>query len=131
MATNLPTGKGHRGLAVRKRSKRKSTPTGMIKRHHQGGESVDPRKQGGKMQMRPLVQAVRWRILLAELGRNSTADFEVWVAASPEHRAAWRRVQSYWDLLGEHRADPDFVKARRNARNRVGKAQLGSKGRWH
>ncbi|RMQ47673.1 hypothetical protein ALQ04_04151 [Pseudomonas cichorii] len=47
-----------------------------------------------------LEQAGDWQIRLQE-EPQAREEFEQWLQASPEHRAAWRRMEKLWGALGE------------------------------
>lgn len=118
-------------LSVRKRSQRKARQTEKTERGRSSGEFIARKKDGDKLALRPVVEAARWRVQLAELGLKRTAEFDAWVAASPENRAAWRRVQSYWEVLGEHSTAPEVMTARRKALDRGRERNQGSKETQH
>jgi len=61
---------------------------------------------------RRLVEASAWRVHLAEIGADSTAQFEAWLLADARNMEAWRRVEAPWDFLGHHATEPEIVAAR-------------------
>lgn len=75
---------------------------------------------------RRLVEASAWRVHLAEIGGDSTAQFEAWLLADARNLEAWQRVEAPWDFFGEHAAAPELVAARGAA---LGSAGLGRRSR--
>ncbi len=63
----------------------------------------------------PLEQAAAWRARLAESGGLPGREFSAWLAQDPRNRAAWRRVQASWDVLGEQATAPGVIRLRRAA----------------
>ena len=76
---------------------------------------------------RSLAEAAIWRVHLAELGVDSSDEFEAWLAADPAHRLAWRRVEAPWNHFSEHAAAPELLAARRAA---LGDARRWASKRW-
>ena len=64
---------------------------------------------------RRLAEAAAWRVHLTETDRETSEDFENWLAADPSNAAAWRRVESTWNRFAENPAAPELIAARRNA----------------
>jgi transmembrane sensor len=87
---------------------------------------------------RALGEAAAWRAHLTEAGTETSEAFEAWLAAAPENRAAWDRIQEPWALFGEHAAAPELVELRRAAladargtrRRRFRHFRFGSKPRF-
>ncbi|MGE7990538.1 FecR family protein [Pseudomonas sp. NPDC089554] len=53
-----------------------------------------------KLDPQLLEQAADWHLRLQE-NPESRTEFEQWLAAAPEHRAAWQRIVKVWGALGE------------------------------
>ncbi len=83
--------------------------------------------QEEQIDSRRLAEASYWRVQLTELGLETTTDFEAWLAASPDNRVAWHRVQAPWNFLGEHSSAPEALAARRDALDR---ARREGRRRW-
>ena len=62
----------------------------------------------------PLTAAAEWRIRLAELGLDSTPDFEAWLS-QPENAHAWAQISASWDVLGEAAHEPELMVRRQAA----------------
>jgi transmembrane sensor len=62
-----------------------------------------------------LFEAAAWLTRLQEAGADTSAGFEVWLNADPEHAVAWQKVHEPWALIGEQAAAPEFVELRRAA----------------
>lgn len=62
-----------------------------------------------------LEQAAVWRARLAESPESHAGEFSAWLAQDPGNRAAWRRVQGPWDVLGEQARAPGVIRLRRAA----------------
>ena len=62
-----------------------------------------------------LTEAASWRVRLTEAGADTDLDFEHWLSRDPGNLAAWRQVQSPWDLLGEQATSPELLTARQAA----------------
>lgn len=65
------------------------------------------------------VQAAAWRAHLAETRAEDSEGFSQWLAASPENRAAWERMQAPWELLTEQANAPELIELRRAALSKV------------
>jgi transmembrane sensor len=74
-----------------------------------------------------LAEAANWRIRLTEAGAETELDFEYWLSRDPGNLAAWQRVQSPWDLLGEQATSPELLTARQAA---LGHARKSGEKRW-
>jgi transmembrane sensor len=64
---------------------------------------------------------------LTEQGVESCDAFEAWLAADPEHRAAWTDTQAAWALVDDFATSPEMIKARRDALAGIGRR---SPNRW-
>src|SRR5438874_8356342 len=62
-----------------------------------------------------LVEAAVWHTRLAEASADGSEELAVWLAEDPRNRAAWRRVQTPWALLGEQATAPELIRLRRAA----------------
>lgn len=69
--------------------------------------------------IRAVVEAAAWRAQLTERGIESSAAFEAWLAADPEHETAWSETQATWDLVDDFATAPEMLQARREALGRV------------
>ncbi len=63
----------------------------------------------------PLEQAAAWRARLADSPESHSAGFTSWLAEDPRNRAAWRRVQGAWEILGQQATAPGVIRLRRAA----------------
>ncbi|MEJ1969098.1 MAG: FecR domain-containing protein [Rhizomicrobium sp.] len=61
-----------------------------------------------------LAEAAAWRMHLAEIDAETTADFEAWLT-EPGCTEAWARVAPCWDYFGEQASAPELVRARQAA----------------
>lgn len=62
-----------------------------------------------------LQQAIAWHLRLAE-SRNETSEaWEAWLAADVRNAAAWHKVQTPWEILGDHATTPEVIHLRRAA----------------
>jgi transmembrane sensor len=66
-------------------------------------------------ELRRLTEAAAWRAALSDAGVDSSAEFDLWLAADPANRKAWQSVQTGWDLVGRQAASPAMLEARREA----------------
>jgi transmembrane sensor len=80
-----------------------------------------------EISMRRLAQASAWRVRLTETDRESSAEFEAWMAADPANAEAWAEVQGPWVAIGEAAVAPEVIAARRDALSR---AKRRSRRRW-
>ena len=62
-----------------------------------------------------LLEAAAWRTRLAEASADGSDELAVWLAEDPRNRAAWRRVQTPWALVGEQATAPELIRLRRAA----------------
>lgn len=62
-----------------------------------------------------LEQAIAWRLRLAESRRDRCAALEEWLAADPRNVTAWHKVQTPWEILGDHASTPEVIHLRRAA----------------
>ena len=62
-----------------------------------------------------LVEAAVRHTRLAEASADGSEELAVWLAEDPRNRAAWRRVQTPWALLGEQATAPELIRLRRAA----------------
>jgi transmembrane sensor len=60
-------------------------------------------------------QAIAWRLRLADSRRESAPEFEEWLAADERHAAAWYKVQTPWEILGDHATSAEVIRLRRVA----------------
>ena len=77
--------------------------------------------------MRAVVEAAAWRTQLTERGLQSSAAFEAWLAADPDHDAAWAETQATWEFVDEMATSPEMINARREA---LARAQRRNQPRW-
>lgn len=64
---------------------------------------------------RRLAEAAAWRARLADLGADSTPDFEAWLGASPANAAAWAQAEFAWDAVGAVSTAPELMAIRKRA----------------
>jgi transmembrane sensor len=64
---------------------------------------------------RCLVDAAAWQIHLADHDLESTPEFEAWLEADPQNRAAWDQVLKSWEFVGQHAASPELLELRHRA----------------
>ena len=64
---------------------------------------------------RRLAEAAAWRVHLTETDKETSEDFERWLAADPSNQVAWRRVESTWSRFADNPAAPELIAARRAA----------------
>ena len=62
-----------------------------------------------------LQQAVAWRLRLAESRSETCQGLEEWLAADARNAAAWHKVQTPWEVLGDHATSPEVIHLRRAA----------------
>lgn len=62
-----------------------------------------------------LEQAIAWRLRMAESRSESSAALEEWVAADVRNATAWHKVQTPWEILGDHATTPEVIHLRRAA----------------
>jgi transmembrane sensor len=62
-----------------------------------------------------LEQAIAWRLRLADTRRESSPEFEAWLAADGRHAAAWYKVQTPWEILGDHATSGEVIRLRQVA----------------
>jgi transmembrane sensor len=93
---------------------------------------VSPSPADQKTAARRLVEASAWRTHLTEIGAESSAGFEAWLAADSRNRDAWDRVQKPWDLFAEEATSPELLELRRKALAQVRDAgrKRWSKSNW-
>ena len=75
----------------------------------------------------PLLEAAEWRLRLAEAGLESCAQFEAWLASSPQNAVAWDEIQAPWEFVGAQAASPELIELRRAA---LAHAQETNRSRW-
>jgi transmembrane sensor len=80
----------------------------------------------GRIDAECLEQAVAWRARLSECAELHAQEFSAWLARDPRNRAAWRRVQAPWDVLGQQAAAPVVIHLRRAALAHAHNAVRGS-----
>jgi transmembrane sensor len=64
---------------------------------------------------RRLEQAAAWRLRLAESRSETCPELEEWLAADARNGAAWYKVQTPWEILGERATSPEIIHLRRAA----------------
>ena len=79
---------------------------------------------------REVAEASAWRVRLNEADRDTSEDFEAWIAASARHAQAWRQVNDAWNLFAEHAIAPEIMDARRRALDHARKAQASRVRAW-
>ena len=62
-----------------------------------------------------LNEAAAWRARLTESADLHAGEFSSWLAQDPRNRAAWRRVQAPWEVLGQQATAPGVIRLRRAA----------------
>ena len=62
-----------------------------------------------------LEQAIAWRLRTAESGTESCMALEEWLATDARNAAAWQKVQTPWEILGDHATNPAVIHLRRTA----------------
>ena len=62
-----------------------------------------------------LEQAIFWRLRLAESRIETCQGLEEWLAADARNAAAWHKVQTPWEVLGDHATSPEVIHLRRAA----------------
>ena len=78
---------------------------------------------------RHLEQAVAWRLRLAESRSETSHELEEWLAADVRNTAAWCKVQSPWEILGDHSTAPEIIHLRRAALAYASGTESGSRSR--
>jgi transmembrane sensor len=63
---------------------------------------------------RPLEEAIRWRLRLAESSMRTSPDFELWLA-DPVNQAAWNQLAGPWEDLDAVAQAPEMLAARQAA----------------
>ena len=77
-----------------------------------------------------LEEAAAWRLRIFGEDEPLPADaeaFERWLSENPRHQEAFDRTNDAWDLLQPHAAEPEVIRARRDA---LEYARRASRGRW-
>ena len=62
-----------------------------------------------------LEHAAAWRVRLTESGGLEVPELTLWLAEDPRNEAAWRAVQTPWQMLGEYAASSELIVQRRAA----------------
>ncbi len=65
--------------------------------------------------LQAVVEAAAWRASLTESGLETSEAFEAWLAASPDHEAAWSETQAIWMIVDELATTPEMLRMRREA----------------
>ena len=79
---------------------------------------------------RRLEQATAWRLRLAESRSETCPGLEEWLAADSRNAAAWYKVQTPWEILGDHATSPQIIHLRRAALAHANGAAPGFRSRF-
>jgi transmembrane sensor len=78
---------------------------------------------------RRLEQAAAWRLRLAGLRSETCPELKEWLAADARNCAAWCKVQTPWEILGDHATSPEIIHLRRAALAHANGAGAGFRSR--
>ena len=79
---------------------------------------------------RRLEQATAWRLRLAESRSETCPELEEWLTADTRNCAAWYKVQTPWEILGDHATSPQIIHLRRAALAHANGAAAGFRSRF-
>ena len=79
---------------------------------------------------RRLEQATAWRLRLAETRSETCPELEQWLAADSRNCAAWYKVQTPWEILGDHATSSEVIHLRRAALAHANGAAAGFRSRF-
>ena len=79
---------------------------------------------------RRLEQAAAWRLRLDESRSATRPELEEWLAADARNAAAWYKVQTPWEILGDHATSPEIIHLRRAALAHANGAAAGVRSRF-